>query len=59
MFIEELCEHLGEVISELEPHQIQTFYEAAGCMVSAHPDGTAREHLIDMLMGLPNTAWAK
>ncbi len=59
MFISELCEHLGEVISELEPHQIQTFYEAAGCMISAHPDPAAREELVGHLLALPNTVWAK
>lgn len=59
MFIEELCEHVHEVISELEPHQVQTFYEAAGQMVSAHPDPNAREHLTEMLMTLPNITWAK
>lgn len=56
-FIDELCTLLPSVISDLEPHQIHTFYEAAGHMVSAFPDEASREASVDKLMALPNKLW--
>ncbi len=56
-FIEVLCEHLSSIINDLEPHQVHTFYEAAGCMISTHSDHAVRERLVDLLMQLPNGSW--
>ena len=58
-FIEDLCDQLPMVLTDLEAHQVHTFYEAAGTMVSAHPEAEAREFLTERLMTLPNALWTK
>jgi len=58
-FVEEACNMLPAVITDLESHQINGFYEALGNMVSAHPDPTAQELLTDRLMVVPNTMWGR
>lgn len=58
-FIEELCVMLPSIIQDLESHQVLTFYEAAGQMVSAHPDAEARYELTNRLMALYNNAWGR
>jgi exportin-1 len=58
-FIEALCERLGTIITDLEPHQVHTFYEAAGCMISSHHEPASRERLVEMLMALPNISWQR
>ena len=37
-FLHDLCANLRHIIGDLAPHQVHTFYEAAGCMVSAQSD---------------------
>ncbi|RYG51292.1 hypothetical protein EON67_03670 [archaeon] len=59
MFIEELCTLLPTIISDLESHQVHTFYEAAGQMVSAHPDEATRDLLTERLMALPQAMWTR
>lgn len=58
-FICELVDSLPSIISDLEPHQIQAFYEAVGCML--HDRGPAvtidRTALLAKLMELPNQTW--
>jgi len=54
-FIEELITNLQSTISELQPHQVQTFYEAVGYMVQAQTDAGIRENLLAGLMNLPNS----
>ena len=56
-FIEELLASLDVIVSDLESHQIHTFYEAVGCMLSAHGEAGKRDELLTQLMGLPNGAW--
>lgn len=58
-FIEELCRDLPGIISTLESHQVQGFHEAAGWMISSHPDAGAREVLTDALMSLYNRLWQR
>lgn len=58
-FIEELCRDLPSIISTLESHQVQGFHEAAGWMISSHPDAHAREALTDLLMSLYNRLWQR
>lgn len=58
-FVEELCDMLPATIVDLEIHQIHTFYEAAGHMVSAHPDMAQRQRLVERVMALPNTMWQR
>mmetsp|Transcript_64401 Transcript_64401/g.185088 ORF Transcript_64401/g.185088 Transcript_64401/m.185088 type:complete len:1085 (+) Transcript_64401:209-3463(+) len=58
-FICELVESLPSIISDLEPHQVQAFYEAVGCMLSdSGPAVTIdRQGLQTKLMELPNRTW--
>jgi len=58
-FIDELCSSLPTVVSDLAPHQVYTFYEGAGHMVSAFPDDAARQASTARLMALPNAVWAR
>ena len=58
-FICELVENLPTIISDLEPHQVQSFYESVGCMLSDKgPQVTIdRPALLSKLMHLPNRTW--
>ena len=58
-FICELVETLPSIISDLEPHQVQAFYEAVGCMLSDKGQAVTidRVGLLLKLMELPNRAW--
>ena len=58
-FLCELVETLPSVISDLEPHQVQAFYEAAGVMLSDKGPSLAldRRAVLAKLMELPNRTW--
>ena len=58
-FISELVESLPSIISDLEPHQVQAFYEAAGCMLNDRGPSVAidRQLLQSRLMEMPNRTW--
>uniref|UniRef100_A0A915JMD4 Exportin-1 n=2 Tax=Romanomermis culicivorax TaxID=13658 RepID=A0A915JMD4_ROMCU len=56
-FINEILNNLGPNICDLTPAQVQVFYEAVGCLISAQNDPTIQEGLIEQLMSLPNTVW--
>ena len=56
-FIDELCLNLRAIISDLEPGQVQVFYEAVGYMVSAQADQPTRDGLLMKLMEWPNSMW--
>jgi exportin-1 len=58
-FICELVESLPSIISDLEPHQVQAFYESVGCMLAdSGPAVTLdRQGLQSKLMELPNRTW--
>ena len=58
-FICELVESLSTIISDLEPHQVQAFYEAVGTMLSdSGPQvNIDRKALLAKMMELPNRAW--
>ncbi|KAG7366980.1 CRM1 C terminal-domain containing protein [Nitzschia inconspicua] len=58
-FIMELIESLPSIISDLEPHQVQAFYEAVGCMLNDKgPSLTInRQELQAKLMEMPNRTW--
>ena len=53
-FIDEIIECLPEIIRDLEPAQIQTFYESLGHIISAQVDPEARQRLVFGAMELPN-----
>ncbi|CAE7209261.1 Xpo1 [Symbiodinium necroappetens] len=56
-FIETMPSHIAQDISELEPLQICTFFEAVGHMISA-ASSDQKVRLIALLMGLFNDKWA-
>uniref|UniRef100_A0A7S3KVF6 Importin N-terminal domain-containing protein n=1 Tax=Amphora coffeiformis TaxID=265554 RepID=A0A7S3KVF6_9STRA len=58
-FLLELVEMLPSIISDLEPHQVQSFYESAGVMLSDKgPSVTIdRQGILAKLMELPNRTW--
>ncbi|KAL6069759.1 Exportin-1 [Balamuthia mandrillaris] len=58
-FVEEILTDLPVIISDLEPQQIQTFYEAVGFMIHSHTDPKARKELVIKLMALPNSTWTR
>lgn len=56
-FIEEILNNIRAIICDLEPHQVHTFYEAVGYMISAQTDDVAQKRLIEKYMSLPNEVW--
>lgn len=58
-FICELLNGLTDIIQDLQPHQIHTFYEAVGLMIGAESDQAKRDDYLHRLMGPPNTTWAQ
>lgn len=56
-FICELVDNLPTTISDLQPHQVQAFYEAVGCMLSDRGVKLDRTALLALLMQLPNQTW--
>lgn len=58
-FIEELLLQLPTIVSDLETHQVHTFYEAVACMLSDRGNAVTldRAGLLQKLMCMPNAAW--
>lgn len=56
-FIDELLASINSIICDLQPQQVQTFYEAVGHMISASTDQQQQEQLIEKYMVLPNQVW--
>merc|ERR1719297_153515 len=56
-FIDELLSSINTIICDLQPQQVQTFYEAVGHMISASTDQSQQEQLIEKYMQLPNQVW--
>ncbi|CAM9232138.1 unnamed protein product [Chrysoparadoxa australica] len=58
-FVEELLNQLPAIVSDLETHQVHTFYEAVACMLSDRGNGVTvdRGALLERLMAMPNAAW--
>jgi exportin-1 len=56
-FIEEILNNINTIICDLEPHQVHTFYEAVGYMISAQTDAPTQDQLIEKYMHLPNVVW--
>eukprot|EP00581_Thalassiosira_minuscula_P008121 CAMPEP_0183705306 /NCGR_PEP_ID=MMETSP0737-20130205/2450_1 /TAXON_ID=385413 /ORGANISM="Thalassiosira miniscula, Strain CCMP1093" /LENGTH=1082 /DNA_ID=CAMNT_0025932443 /DNA_START=102 /DNA_END=3350 /DNA_ORIENTATION=- len=58
-FISELVDIMPSIISDLEPHQVQAFYEAVGCMLSDKGPAVTvdRAELLEKLMEMPNRRW--
>eukprot|EP01119_Soliformovum_irregulare_P015808 TRINITY_DN4509_c0_g1_i3.p1 TRINITY_DN4509_c0_g1~~TRINITY_DN4509_c0_g1_i3.p1 ORF type:complete len:760 (-),score=233.57 TRINITY_DN4509_c0_g1_i3:964-3243(-) len=58
-YVEEILQMLSTIISDLEPAQIHVFYEAVGCMITAHPEAQVRDVLLAKLMEMPNQTWVE
>ncbi|RHY69704.1 hypothetical protein DYB38_010760, partial [Aphanomyces astaci] len=56
-FVEELMMELPKTVSDLEPHQLHTFYEAVASMLAAETIPARKDTLVAELMKLPNAAW--
>ncbi|RHY29186.1 hypothetical protein DYB32_005361 [Aphanomyces invadans] len=56
-FVEELMMELPKTVSDLEPHQLHTFYEAVASMLAAETVPARKDTLVAELMKLPNAAW--
>jgi len=58
-FLVELVDQMPSVISDLEPHQVQAFYEATATMLSDRGPSIAldRQQMLAKLMELPNRTW--
>jgi len=58
-FIVELIDSLPTTISDLEPHQVQSFYESVGTLLSDRGQQVTidRVALLKRLMDLPNQSW--
>jgi exportin-1 len=58
-FLCELVDSLPSIISDLEPHQVQAFYEATATMLSDRGPAVTidRQLMLSKLMELPNRTW--
>lgn len=56
-FVCELLTQLPTIVSDLEPHQVHTFYESVGSMLAAETDIHKQQLILARLMDLPNAAW--
>jgi exportin-1 len=55
----ELLAGLDATIQDLQPHQVQSFYESVALMVGAESDAPRREDDLSRLMALPNATWTQ
>ncbi|XVF56525.1 hypothetical protein PTKIN_Ptkin06aG0128200 [Pterospermum kingtungense] len=58
-FVSELLSALATTVTDLEPHQIHTFYESVGHMIQAESDPHKRDEYLQRLMELPNQKWGE
>ncbi|EQC30849.1 hypothetical protein SDRG_11331 [Saprolegnia diclina VS20] len=56
-FVEELLMDLPKTVSDLQTHQLHTFYEAVASMLAAENVPARKDTLLAELMKLPNQAW--
>lgn len=56
-FINVILDQLENIISDLSPQQVHTFYEAIGVIISSQTDRTKCEELIKKFMHITNIAW--
>ncbi|KAJ3388329.1 Karyopherin transporter [Entophlyctis sp. JEL0112] len=54
---EEILKQIDVITSDLQPHQVHSFYESVGYMISAQPNRQLQERMIQGLMELPNQVW--
>jgi exportin-1 len=56
-FIDQLLGTLATVTSDLQPHQVHSFFEAVGVIIACHPDHNVKAEYIARLMDVPNRSW--
>lgn len=56
-FIDDILNNISMIISDLQPQQVHTFYEAVGMMICAQVELPQQELLITKFMALPNQVW--
>ncbi|TGZ75792.1 hypothetical protein CRM22_000184 [Opisthorchis felineus] len=56
-FIEEILREIDIIINDLQPPQVNTFYEAVGVIISAQQDPNVQGEQIERLFRLPNQIW--
>eukprot|EP00871_Galdieria_phlegrea_P002791 jgi/Galph1/3512/GphlegSOOS_G2142.1 len=56
-FIVEILENLEDIISELEPHQVQSFYQSLARIIQSFPNGEMKSQIVLQLFHLPNSTW--
>eukprot|EP01113_Clastostelium_recurvatum_P045243 TRINITY_DN774_c0_g1_i2.p1 TRINITY_DN774_c0_g1~~TRINITY_DN774_c0_g1_i2.p1 ORF type:complete len:697 (+),score=151.04 TRINITY_DN774_c0_g1_i2:1801-3891(+) len=56
-FVEEILQTLPTIIMDLEPHQVQSFYESMGYLIGACENPQQRDTWIASLMDYPNQSW--
>ena len=56
-FIDEIISNIPTTVCDLEPQQVQTFFEAVGLMLSAVPDSSYQAQLVERAMALPNSVF--
>eukprot|EP00002_Diphylleia_rotans_P037081 TRINITY_DN824_c0_g2_i3.p1 TRINITY_DN824_c0_g2~~TRINITY_DN824_c0_g2_i3.p1 ORF type:complete len:925 (+),score=202.69 TRINITY_DN824_c0_g2_i3:61-2835(+) len=57
-FVEVIIDNLGATTHDLEPHQVQMFFEATGCMIQS-ADMQHRRDLVLRLMAYPQSQWTQ
>ncbi|VDN10872.1 unnamed protein product [Dibothriocephalus latus] len=56
-FVDEIIREIDSIISDLQPQQVHTFYEAVSTILSADVDTTEQNERIEGLFRLPNEIW--
>ena len=56
-YLKELLENLLSIISLLQTHQVNVFYEAVGWMVAAEGNPAVRKEWLQKTMQKPNEVW--
>ncbi|KAM3173818.1 Exportin-1 [Hymenolepis weldensis] len=56
-FVEDIIRSADSIISDLQPQQVHTFYEAVATIISAETDRAAQNDLVEGLFRLPNGIW--
>ncbi|VDK31878.1 unnamed protein product [Taenia asiatica] len=56
-FVEDIIRSTDSIISDLQPQQVHTFYEAVASIISAETDRSAQNDLVEGLFRLPNAIW--
>ncbi|VDL99193.1 unnamed protein product [Schistocephalus solidus] len=56
-FVDEIIREIDSIISDLQPQQVHTFYEAVSTILSADIDTTELNERIEGLFRLPNEIW--